>query len=1004
MSEEKTMRLNQAAKRFNVATAKIVETLTAKGFSIENNPNSKLSAQQMEVLEKEFRASFLEKKEAEHKTFVVKTLETKTHSKTSSDKKKDAEESDEASLPKKEKVEKELEKVEPIKEEKISTPMEKTPIEEKVVQETPQKKEEIVQEIKIEEKIIEPIKKEEEKVIETQEPEKKIGLNVVGKIDLDVHKKKTENKKEQFKKENKQDNKKEQFKKDSKDYKQQREKGKEEKKQEVQKTQEQPVLSKQENKEKKEEQIVHKQKIEEKNLVDNPKEDPIEVIKAKGETLKGLTVLDKIELPLDASRKKGKPVASSDTKGEKKKKRKRIRKGKPTDAKEVSQDVKKDNKTPNTTSNNNNNNTSTNNNNNNNNKKKRVEKEEPTGKEIQDQIKATFARMGGTQKKKSIKKVLKKERENDANLAEQGNHLRVTEFISASDLANLMNASINEVISKCLALGMFVSINQRLDAEAITIIADEFGYTVEFISAEEEMDAGVVEEVDKEEDLSLRPPIVTVMGHVDHGKTSLLDYIRRTNVVAKESGGITQHIGAYSVTNENGKKITFLDTPGHEAFTAMRARGAKLTDVAIIVVAADDSVMPQTKEAINHAQLAGVPIVIAMSKIDKQTANPDKIKEQLANENILVEDWGGKYQCQEISSKSGQGIKELLEKVLLEAEILELKANPDKNASGAVIEASLDKGRGYVTNLLVQTGTLKVGDIILVGALYGRVKAMTDHTGKPIKKAGPSTPIQILGLSGAPQAGDKFQVMDSEREAKEIANKREQILREQSIRATKRLTLGDIGRRIALGSFKQLNLIIKGDVDGSVEALSDSLLKLSTEEIQINVIQKAVGQITETDVNLAAVSDAVIIGFQVRPSNGARKLAEQEQVEIRLYSIIYDAINEVKDAMEGMLAPQIEEVIVGNLQIREVFRISKVGAIAGCMVTDGYIKRQSKIRIIRDGIVMHTGELESLKRFKDDVSEVRFGYDCGLNIKNFNDIEQGDNIEVFEQREVKRTL
>jgi len=744
--------------------------------------------------------------------------------------------------------------------------------------------------------------------------------------------------------------------------------------------------------------LVYKQKIEEKNTSETLKEDPVEVIKAKGETLKGLTVLDKIELPIDALRKKGKPVASSDTKGgDKKKKRKRIRKNKSADTKAPYLEVKKDNKTSTSST------TTYNNNNYNNNKKKRVEKEEPTGKEIQDQIKATLARMG-TQKKKSIKKVLKKERDSEASTAEQNNHLRVTEFISASDLASLMNASINEVISKCLALGMFVSINQRLDAEAITIIADEFGYTVEFISAEEEIDAGIAEQVDKEEDLSLRPPIVTVMGHVDHGKTSLLDFIRRTNVVAKESGGITQHIGAYSVTNENSKKITFLDTPGHEAFTAMRARGAKLTDVAIIVVAADDNVMPQTKEAINHAQLAGVPIVIAMSKIDKPTANPDKIKEQLANENILVEDWGGKYQCQEISSKSGEGIKELLEKVLLEAEILELKANPDRNASGAVIEASLDKGRGYVANLLVQTGTLKIGDIILVGALYGRVKAMTDHTGKPIKKAGPSTPVQILGLSGAPQAGDKFQVMDNEREAKEIANKREQILREQSIRATKRLTLGDIGRRIALGNFKQLNLIIKGDVDGSVEALSDSLLKLSTEEIQINVIQKAVGQITETDVNLATVSDAVIIGFQVRPSNGARKLAEQEQVEIRLYSIIYDAINEVKDAMEGMLAPQIEEVIVGNLQIREVFRISKVGAVAGCMVTDGYIKRHSKIRVIRDGIVMHTGELESLKRFKDDVSEVKFGYDCGLNIKNFNDIEQGDNIEVFEQREVKRTL
>lgn len=974
MSEKKTMRLNQAARQFNVATAKIVETLKDKGFSIDTNPNSKLNAQQIEVLEKEFRASFLEKKEAEHKTFIVKTLETKTHSKTSEKKKEKEEEESTTGVSDKEKV---IEKAETTKEKKQNT--ETQPVVEEQQQPEEKKEEQPL-----------ALQETQPKDQEPQETVKKtIGLSIVGKIDLDAHKKKTDRKKEQFKKDKKQDYKKEQFaKKDNKEEKPKTKTKEETQKEEVQQPKDLKVepTAKSTNKEK---EIEKQKKSPEKEqpVVEAPKEEEIEVIKAKGETLKGLTVLDKIELPIDTSRKKGKPVASSDTKGDKKKKRKRIRKGKPTDAKDLVQEVKKENKTTSVSAN----------------KKKRIEKEEPTGKEIQEQIKATFARMG-TQKKKSIKKVLKKERENELDVAEQSNHLRVTEFISANDLANLMNVSINEVISKCLAMGMFVSINQRLDAEAITIIADEFGYTVEFISAEEEIDAEIQEQEDKAEDLEPRPPIVTVMGHVDHGKTSLLDYIRRTNVAAKESGGITQHIGAYSVTTENGKKITFLDTPGHEAFTAMRARGAKLTDVAIIVVAADDNVMPQTKEAINHAQLAGVPIVIAISKIDKPTANPDKIKEQLANENILVEDWGGKYQCQEISSKSGQGINELLEKVLLEAEILELKANPNKNASGAVIEASLDKGRGYVTNLLVQNGTLKIGDVVLVGALYGRVKAMTDHTGKPVKKAGPSTPVQILGLSGAPQAGDKFQVMESEREAKEIANKREQILREQSIRATKRLTLGDIGRRIALGNFKQLNLIIKGDVDGSIEALSDSLLKLSTEEIQVNIIHKAIGQITETDVNLAAVSDAVIIGFQVRPSNGAKKLAEQEQVEIRLYSIIYDAINEVKDAMEGMLAPQIEEVIVGNLQVREVFRISKVGTVAGCMVTDGYIKRQSKIRVIRDGIVVHTGELESLKRFKDDVSEVKAGYDCGLNIRGFNDIQQGDVIEVFEQREVKRSL
>jgi len=982
MSEEKTMRLNQAARHFNVATTKIVETLAAKGLSIENNPNFKLNQKQIEVLEKEFRSSLLEKQEATHKSFVSKTLEVKNTKTT--EKKKEEEVTPQ-----------------PTDEKEIKEVKETTPVEDVSPLVDNSKKEETV------------IKTEE---TNTQEPEKKLGLSIVGKIDLDAHKNKVQQNKKEKENTKKDNNTKKEFNKNfNKDKDKQKEFEKKEKepfvekdktKEFVAKNQEikeetkkvepiekQPIVSKEDN--------IEKKVVDEENL-------PIELIKAKAETLKGLTVLDKIQLPVDSSRKKGKPVASSDTKGDKKKKRKRIKKNKVETTtnttntnnanKTTNQEVKKDNKTSTTS-----NTTNNNNNTNNNNKKKRVEKEEPTGKQIQDQIKATFARMS-TQKKKSIKKVLKKERENEENSSDDNSTIRVTEFISASDLANLMNASVNEVISKCLGLGMFVSINQRLDAEAITIIADEFGYAVEFISAEEEIEATMDEQVDNAEDLISRPPIVTVMGHVDHGKTSLLDYIRRTNVVAKESGGITQHVGAYSVTTENNKKITFLDTPGHEAFTAMRARGAKLTDVAIIVVAADDSVMPQTREAINHAQLAGVPIVIAFSKIDKPAANIDKVKEQLAAENILVEDWGGKYQCQGISSKSGLGINELLEKVLLEAEILDLKANPEKNAVGAVIDATLDKGRGYVTNILVQSGTLKVGDIILVGALHGRVKAMTDHTGKPIKKAGPSTPVQILGLSGAPQAGDKFQVMNTEREAKEIANKREQILREQSIRATKRLTLGDIGRRIALGSFKQLNLIIKGDVDGSVEALGDSLLKLSTEEIQVNIIQKGVGQITETDVNLATISDAVIIGFQVRPSNGAKKLAEQEQVEIRMYSIIYDAINEVKDAMEGMLAPQIEEVIVGNLQIREVFKISRVGTVAGCMVTDGYIKRQSKIRIVRDGIVVHTGELDTLKRFKDDVGEVKTGYECGLNIKGFNDIEANDNIEVFEQREVKRTL
>jgi len=554
-----------------------------------------------------------------------------------------------------------------------------------------------------------------------------------------------------------------------------------------------------------------------------------------------------------------------------------------------------------------------------------------------------------------------------------------------------------------MALGMFVSINQRLDAETLSIVADEFGFEVEFVKPEDE-ETSSLEEEDTPENLKPRAPIVTVMGHVDHGKTSLLDFVRKTNVIAGEAGGITQHIGAYEVTLESGNKITFLDTPGHEAFTAMRARGAKVTDIAIIVIAADDAVMPQTKEAINHAQAAGVPIVFAFSKVDKPGANADKIREQLATMNILVEDWGGKYQSQEISGKTGQGVNALLDKVLLEAELLELKANPNKRAVGTVIEAALDKGRGIVTTVLIQAGTLRVGDPILAGCYSGRVKALTNERGQKIEKAGPSTPVQVLGMAGAPTAGDKFNALESEVEAREIANKRLQLQREQGLRTQKHITLDEIGRRLAIGNFKELNVIVKGDVDGSIEALSDSLLKLSTEEIQVNIIHKSVGQISESDVLLASASDAIIIGFQVRPSQGARKLAEQEQIDIRLYSIIYDAINEVKAAMEGMLAPEFEEKITANVEIREVFKISKVGTIAGCMVLDGKINRNSSVRIIRDGVVVYTGELASLKRFKEDVKEVATGYECGLNIQNFNDIKVGDIVEAYEQVEVKRKL
>ncbi|WP_285059679.1 translation initiation factor IF-2 [Pedobacter ginsengisoli] len=641
-------------------------------------------------------------------------------------------------------------------------------------------------------------------------------------------------------------------------------------------------------------------------------------------------------------------------------------------------------------------------------------KEEPTEKEIQDQIKATLARLSGAGKsgKFAQRAKLRRQKRDDVALSAdeaameqelQSKVLRVTEFVTANELASMMDEPVTKIIATCMSLGMFVSINQRLDAETLTIVADEFGYEIQFVKPDDESDV-IIEEEDSEEDLLPRAPVVTIMGHVDHGKTSLLDYIRKANVVAGEAGGITQHIGAYMVTTPTGKKVTFLDTPGHEAFTAMRARGAKVADIAIIVIAADDAVMPQTKEAINHAQAAGVPLVFAFTKIDKPGANSDKIREQLSIMNILVEDWGGKFQSQEISGKSGLNVDLLLEKVLLEAELLELTANPNKRATGSVIEATLDKGRGIVTTVLVQAGTLKIGDPILAGSYSGRVKALFNERGQKVDKAGPSVPVQVLGMQGAPTAGDKFNAMESETEAREIANKRLQLMREQGLRTQKHITLDEIGRRLAIGNFKELNLIIKGDVDGSIEALSDSLLKLSTEEIQINVISKAVGQISESDVLLASASDAIIVGFQVRPSPGARKLAEAEQIDIRLYSIIYDAINEIKAAMEGMLAPEFEEKITANVEIRETFKITKVGTIAGCMVLDGTITRNSKIRIVRDGVVIYTGELASLKRYKDDVKEVTRGYECGLNIQNFNNIEVGDIVEAYEQVEVKRKL
>ena len=736
------------------------------------------------------------------------------------------------------------------------------------------------------------------------------------------------------------------------------------------------------------------------------------VIRPNVQKLEGVTVIGKIQLPVKEDKKK-QPIASSaenkDLARPKKKKRKRIAKEGETSPKPTTGGTGTPTSGQHRPGGGPNNTRPRSGPNPRGGSSAPAPKAELTEEQIQNQIRETLARLSGSGKSKAAKyrrakrdMVSERLQEEKAMRDEDKMVLKVTEFVTANELANMMNVSVTEVISACMSLGMFVSINQRLNAETLAIISEEFGYKVEFVSAE--ISESILEAEDQESELIARSPIVTVMGHVDHGKTSLLDYVRKANVIAGEAGGITQHIGAYNVKLENGKSITFLDTPGHEAFTAMRARGAQVTDIAIIVVAADDSVMPQTKEAINHAQAAGVPMVFAINKIDKPGANPDKIREALAAMNILVEEWGGKFQCQEISAKKGLNIELLLEKVLLEAELLELKANPAKNAKGTVIESTLDKGRGYVTTLLVSGGTLKVGDVILAGQNYGRVKAMFNERGVPVIAAGPAQPVSLLGFNGAPNAGEKFNVLDDEKEARNIANKREQLQREQGMRTRKHITIEEIGRRLAIGNFKELNLIVKGDVDGSVEALSDSLLKLSSEKIQVNVIHKSVGQISESDVLLASASDAIIVGFQVRPSASARKLAENEEIDIRLYSVIYDAIEEIKAAMEGMLDPKVEEKIVCNIEVRDVFKITKVGTVAGCYVLDGKITRNTKIRLIRDGIVIYAGELGSLKRFKDDVREVNAGYECGLNINNFNDIKEGDIIEGYDEVEVKQKL
>ena len=702
-----------------------------------------------------------------------------------------------------------------------------------------------------------------------------------------------------------------------------------------------------------------------------------EVVRAKAEKLSGPTVVGKIELPVEKKKTTGEDG-----------KRKRVRVKKVDVSKAGNQAGRGDQRGRG---------------------RRNEPKKEVSQEDIQKEIRATLARLSGGKKSKSSKLRRRKrdaiqQRHEESNLQSQLEEsiLKMTEFVTVAELATMMDCGVNEIISACMTLGIMVSINQRLDSETITIIAEEFGFEVEFVSAE--VEESILVEEDSEDDMESRPPIVTVMGHVDHGKTSLLDFVRKANVIAGEAGGITQHIGAYAVELDGGKKITFLDTPGHEAFTAMRARGAQVTDLAIIVVAADDRVMPQTKEAINHAQAAEIPMIFAINKVDRDTANPDRIRQELAEMNILVEDWGGKYQCQEISAKFGTNVEELLEKVLLESEMLELKANPGKRALGTVVESSLDKGRGYVTNVLVEAGTLKVGDAMLAGQHSGRVKAMFNERGQRVDEAGPATPVSVLGFDGAPNAGDKFNVFEDEKDARAIATKRQQLQREQGVRTQKTVTLEELGRRIEVGEFKELNLIIKGDVDGSIEALSDSLQKMSTEKVQVNIIHKAVGQVSDSDVLLASASNAIIIGFQVRPSASARKLAEQEEIQIKLYSIIYKAIEEMRDAMEGLLSAKIEENIVGSAEIRETFKISKVGTIAGCFVTEGKILRSSKVRVIREGVVVYTGTLGSLKRFKDDAKEVLKGFECGLNIDRFNDIKVGDVVEAYEEVEVKQKL
>jgi translation initiation factor IF-2 len=991
MVERKATRLSKAAREFNVGISTIVEFLGKKGHKVDSNPNSKLDPDLYDLLLEEYSTDLNVKKESEKLT--LKNLRERQETLSLDDKPAAVDQEDAEELLITDTTAGISDGLVPEPVETSSAPVKKADKAEAVKPaaktKAPEEKPEAVVEKKAEpgtgktEKTPEPKAGTGSEVLEG-------GPKVVGKIDLDTMNQKTRPDKKS--------------KAEPKPEKAETEQSTKAESKKAQPATEQPesaaeakeVQAEITDKEAAEadERVAQELAKKEADKKKEEKEEEQNLIPTRVEKLTGPTVVGKIDLPERREPKKKQPVASSkdnDVHLDQKKKRKRIRK----EAGPV--DIDKQNKAGLARDKGGK-------------KRKRLARPEVNEEDVQKQIKDTLAKLTSKGAKSKTSKYRREKRdavqaklqEESDQLAQQKNILRVTEFVSVNELANMMNVPATEVIETCMNLGLFVSINQRLDAETMALVADEFEYKVEFVSAD--VIESIKEEEDDPEDLLPRPPIVTVMGHVDHGKTKLLDVVRNANVVAGEAGGITQHIGAYGVELEDGRRITFLDTPGHEAFTAMRARGAQITDVAIIVVAADDGVKPQTVEAINHAAAAGVPIVFAINKIDLPAANPEKIKDELAQMNYMVEDWGGKYQSQEISAKGNINIEELLEKVLLEAELLDLKANPQKAARGTVIESTLDRGRGNVATILVESGTLNIGDVVLAGQHYGHVKAMFNERGKKIKEAGPSTPALILGLNGAPQAGESFNVMDTDREAKDIANKREQLQREQELRTTKHITLDEIGRRIAIGNFQELNVIVKGDVDGSIEALSDSLIKLSTEEIQVNIKHKAVGQISESDILLAAASNAIVIGFQVRPSLSARKLAEKEQIDIRLYSIIYDAIEEVRAAMEGMLTPEIREEIIGTLEIREVFKITKVGTIAGCMVLEGKIRRNSKVRLIRDGIVIYSGDLGSLKRFKDDAKEVVTGLECGLNIENFNDIKVGDMVEAYEETEMKKTL